>query len=76
MKSCIQKIRKLWRYKDLTGEKMSQYKQFVYVVLTLITFIFMFRYDVTDPTPNNATYRLDRWSGEVAICPVNCFGWF
>ncbi len=51
---------------------MSEYKQFIYVGLTLIAFIFMFRYDISDPAAEGGAYRLDRWTGEVERCAARC----
>ena len=63
------------RHKLIKEEEMSEYKQFVYVVLTLIVFMFMFRYDVTEPSEGPTVYRLDRWTGEVNLCTTGCSGW-
>ena len=63
------------RHKLIKEEEMSEYKQFVYVVLTLIVFMVMFRYDVTEPSEGPTVYRLDRWTGEVELCGIGCSGW-
>jgi len=47
---------------------MSEYKQFIYVVLTLITFIFMFRWDLEAGPEGQAIYKLDRWTGTSYVC--------
>jgi hypothetical protein len=51
---------------------MSQYKQLIYVVLTLLTFAFMFRWDIepSSGTDQNARihYKLDRWTGTSYTC--------
>jgi hypothetical protein len=48
---------------------MSEYKQFIYVGLTLLTFIFMFRWDMEpDGVENGVSHKLDRWTGTVYLC--------
>ena len=54
---------------------MSQYKQLIYVVLTLLTFAFMFRWDIE---PSNGTdsaaalyFKLDRWTGTSYSCAAD-----
>ena len=51
---------------------MSQYKQFIYVVLTLLTFAFMFRWDIEPSSGSDITaalyFKLDRWTGATYWC--------
>ena len=51
-----------------TGGGMSDYKQFIYVVLTLITFIFMFRWELEAGPEGAITHKLDRWTGISYVC--------
>jgi hypothetical protein len=47
---------------------MSEYKQFIYVVLTLITFVFMFRWELEVGGGEGISHKLDRWTGSSYVC--------
>ena len=59
--------------------------QVIGVIAVLLTFVFMFRFEMSDAvaissddTPgykfSARVYRLDRWTGEIDVCSVGCYG--
>ena len=55
------------------------------VLLSIFAFAILFRFDMSAPVAINSddvpsyefsarVYRLDRWTGEIDLCSVGCFG--